>query len=392
MLKTWAPELSEDFLERSDHAGGNERPMLGKRARENIEGERKLALARLEENDVVCARSGDRREHGVAEVAVGIDQSHAAAGGDIGADEPMEQGRFAHARLSLDEEMTPAVIGEDATRSLSSTKDGNAEDGHVGRAGWVGQLHRRLRLPAFDPGHRRGLDGCGRRMPEGGQFLAGEEKSSPTPCLSHSHSAHLEARKSREAELPERGGDMAEPALTLRLPAGRRGDPKDDLRLEEQATDFLTRRLHVRLPFMQATAGGVESGGRYAIARSGELPEEVSEAPKPRPGRQLPGEIPAGERRVRLEQRAGQSVQTALQPRDPVWGRWANEDIDRRREGGVAVVGEAREEGCKGICGLPVQSVLELAVAFAGEELGREPDVGRPSDRARRRRQRGYGQ
>ena len=140
-------------------------------AGQDVEGQRKFLVASVEENHVVASLRGDRGEHRVSKLAVGIEQPHAMPGGDIRREELVQEGGFAHAGFPDRVKMAAAIVGQDAARLRLGTKGRKSQHGQARVNVRRGQLHRWLRFPALHGRHRRRLHAGRRRVPEGGQFL-----------------------------------------------------------------------------------------------------------------------------------------------------------------------------------------------------------------------------
>ena len=67
----------------------------------------------------------------IAQVAMRIEQSDAAAGTDVGNDQVVQQSRLSHTGLADDGQMPAAILGQDAETSAAAAKFRLTQNGHV---------------------------------------------------------------------------------------------------------------------------------------------------------------------------------------------------------------------------------------------------------------------
>ena len=174
-------------------------------------------VSHVEQHDIVAAVRRHGGNDAIAQIAVRIDEGHASAGGNIAADQPVQQRGFSYAGLAFDEQVPAPVVGQQSANLAAIAKLGLAEDRQVGVVLRRRQVDRRLRLPALNDGHRRRTHVGRGRMPKGCEFLGGREQEiCRTPRLCR---ASMNATKVKNGlsgiELPESGSNLAEPAASV---------------------------------------------------------------------------------------------------------------------------------------------------------------------------------
>src|SRR5947209_243519 len=127
MLQPRPPARAVELLERREDTGGDERPLLGVAAREYIEGEWVAAIPGVKQDHVVRPVPRDRRDESFGKIAMRINESHAAPGGNVGSDELLEQRGFAHAGLAKDGKVPATVIRENAETLAPAAEERRAE-------------------------------------------------------------------------------------------------------------------------------------------------------------------------------------------------------------------------------------------------------------------------
>src|SRR5437870_1695106 len=91
VLHTWTKKLAPYLLEGCNDAGRRLRPPVWIGTAQNVERKREGCVAGVEQDHVVGAMRGNGGENRLAKVAMRIDKADAAAGGDVGSDQPMEE-------------------------------------------------------------------------------------------------------------------------------------------------------------------------------------------------------------------------------------------------------------------------------------------------------------
>ena len=122
----------------------------------------------------------------------------------------MQQRGLAHAGFADDRQVPPPVVGADAEFLAGGTEFHTAKYGNGGIGLRGRQSQRRFPLAAFGDLHGRRADGRGGRMPEGGEFLAGEQRTGNTPERSGACGCGAEGGRGGQRELAEGSGQTAQ--------------------------------------------------------------------------------------------------------------------------------------------------------------------------------------
>ena len=110
VLQPRPPTVAVELLEGGDDAGGNQRALCAVRAGKRVERQREVAVAGIEQDNIVRAVRRDGIQDRFGKIAVGIDERQPTAGGDVGGDKLAEQRGLAHAGLADDGQVPAAVV------------------------------------------------------------------------------------------------------------------------------------------------------------------------------------------------------------------------------------------------------------------------------------------
>lgn len=100
VLQTRPPRIAPDRLEGADHTGSHQRAVLSFASPQDIPGDRKLRIRRVEVHDIFDAMPRHGIQQCLREVAMGIQQRDSPSGGKVLLDNVSEQTRLAGAGLA----------------------------------------------------------------------------------------------------------------------------------------------------------------------------------------------------------------------------------------------------------------------------------------------------
>ena len=261
VLHAWAPTVAVELLECRDDAGGDQWALCRVRASQRVERERKLAVAGVEQDNIVRAVRWNGIEDCLGEVPVGVDECQASAGADVGNDKLVKERGFSHARLADDRQVPAAVVGTDAESVPPLAKSQAAECGDGRFLARDGHVDRWLQLAALGDSHGRGANGGRGRVPQRGEFLARQKKPTASDRLGW-HGRNVELGHAWHGELAERPRHLVKDGLRLRGVFRQGCHGQSDMSFKNVSAQFVGRGLKILFSIM----GSCRRGGKARCA------------------------------------------------------------------------------------------------------------------------------